>query len=382
MAGGTPMKEETMDPIPMVDLQAELNLLRNPILEMITEVLDSGNYVLGKKGETLEKLVADYVGAKHALGVANGTDALVLALKALDIGSGDEVITTPFTFFATAEAIAEVGARPVFIDIEADTYNLDPSKIEAAITPKTKAIIVVHLYGKAANMKEILSLARKYNLRIIEDACQAIGTEFEGKRVGAIGDIGCFSFFPSKNLGAFGDAGLVTTNQKTLHDTMLKLRNHGSDKKYHHSLIGMNSRLDEMQAAILLVKLYYLDIFLHKRKEVARRYTESLPEFLRKPNVSSSREHTFHQYCIELDERDKLAAELDKNHIASAVYYPKPLHVQEAFRYLNYKKGDFPIAERAASRILALPIYPMMTYEQQDYIILTIKKFLEGEKDK
>ncbi|MCF3943107.1 DegT/DnrJ/EryC1/StrS family aminotransferase [Oceanobacillus alkalisoli] len=376
------MKEETMDPIPMVDLQAELNLLRNPILEMITEVLDSGNYVLGKKGETLEKLVADYVGAKHALGVANGTDALVLALKALDIGSGDEVITTPFTFFATAEAIAEVGARPVFIDIEADTYNLDPSKIEAAITPKTKAIIVVHLYGKAANMKEILSLARKYNLRIIEDACQAIGTEFEGKRVGAIGDIGCFSFFPSKNLGAFGDAGLVTTNQKTLHDTMLKLRNHGSDKKYHHSLIGMNSRLDEMQAAILLVKLYYLDIFLHKRKEVARRYTESLPEFLRKPNVSSSREHTFHQYCIELDERDKLAAELDKNHIASAVYYPKPLHVQEAFRYLNYKKGDFPIAERAASRILALPIYPMMTYEQQDYIILTIKKFLEGEKDK
>ncbi|MCG5104691.1 DegT/DnrJ/EryC1/StrS family aminotransferase [Oceanobacillus alkalisoli] len=376
------MKEETMDPIPMVDLQAELNLLRNPILEMITEVLDSGNYVLGKKGETLEKLVADYVGAKHALGVANGTDALVLALKALDIGSGDEVITTPFTFFATAEAIAEVGARPVFIDIEADTYNLDPSKIEAAITPKTKAIIVVHLYGKAANMKEILSLARKYNLRIIEDACQAIGTEFEGKRVGAIGDIGCFSFFPSKNLGAFGDAGLVTTNQKTLHDTMLKLRNHGSDKKYHHSLIGMNSRLDEMQAAILLVKLYYLDIFLHKRKEVARRYTESLPEFLRKPNVSSSREHTFHQYCIELDERDKLAAELDKNHIASGVYYPKPLHVQEAFRYLNYKKGDFPIAERAASRILALPIYPMMTYEQQDYIISTIKKFLEGEKDK
>ena len=376
------MKEETMQPIPMVDLQAELNLLRNPILEMITEVLDSGNYVLGEKGEMLEKLVADYVGAKHALGVANGTDALVLALKALDIGSGDEVITTPFTFFATAEAIAEVGARPVFIDIEADTYNLDPSKIEVAITPKTKAIIVVHLYGKAANMKAILSLARKYNLRIIEDACQAIGTEFEGKRVGAIGDIGCFSFFPSKNLGAFGDAGLVTTNQKTLHDTMLKLRNHGSDKKYHHSLIGMNSRLDEMQAAILLVKLYYLDIFLHKRKEVARRYTESLPEFLRKPNVPSSREHTFHQYCIELDERDKLAAELDKNHIASAVYYPQPLHVQEAFRYLNYKKGDFPIAERAASRILALPIYPMMTYEQQDYIISTIKKFLEGEQDK
>ena len=382
MAGGISMKEETMQPIPMVDLQAELKLLRTPILEMMTEVLDSGNYVLGEKGETLEKLVADYVGAKHALGVANGTDALVLALKALEIGLDDEVITTPFTFFATAEAIAEVGARPVFIDIEADTYNLDPSKIEAAITPKTKAIIVVHLYGKAANMKEILSLAEKYNLRIIEDACQAIGTECEGKRVGAIGDIGCFSFFPSKNLGALGDAGLVTTNQKSLHDTMWKLRNHGSDKKYHHSLIGMNSRLDEMQAAILLVKLYYLDIFLHKRKEVARRYTEFLPEFLLKPNVPSSREHTFHQYCIELDDRDKLAAELAKNQIASAVYYPRPLHVQKAFRYLNYKIGDFPNAERAASRILGLPIYPMMTYEQQDFIISTINKFLEDDKDK
>lgn len=374
------MKEEITQRIPMVDLQAELNLLRTPILEMITEVLDSGNYVLGEKGKMFEKLAADYVGAHYALGVANGTDALVLALKALNIGQGDEVITTPFTFFATAEAIAEVGATPVFVDIEADTYNLDPTKIEAAITPKTKAIIVVHLYGRTANMKEIMSLSEKYNVRVIEDACQAIGTEFEGKRVGAIGDIGCFSFFPSKNLGALGDAGLVTTNKKEYHETLLKLRNHGSDKKYYHSLIGMNSRLDELQAAILLVKLYYLDIFLHNRKEVARRYTEKLPEILVKPAIPSGREHTFHQYCIELGQRDKLAAKLEEKNIASAVYYPHPVHLQEAFRYLNYKQGDFPIAERTASRILALPIYPMMTTRQQDFIITTINKYFEDNE--
>lgn len=376
------MAENTLKPIPMVDLQKELELLRSPILEMITEVLDSGNYVLGEKGERLEELVANYVGAKYGLGVANGTDALVLALKALNIGPGDEVITTPFTFFATGEAIAEVGARPVFVDIEEETYNIQPSKIEAAITPKTKAIIVVHLYGKAANMKEIMAIAKKNKLRVIEDACQAIGTEHDRTRVGAIGDIGCFSFFPSKNLGAFGDAGLVTTNQKDLYDKVYKLRNHGSDKKYHHSLIGMNSRLDEFQAAILLVKLYYLDIFLHKRKEVARRYTENLQAILVTPKVPDDREHTFHQYCVELDNRDELQAVLNKNEIASAVYYPIPLHLQEAFHYLQYKEGDFPITEKAAKRILALPISPMLTFQQQDFIISTIQTFMKNNGEK
>lgn len=376
------MVGNTSKPIPMVDLQKELELLRTPILEMITEVLDSGNYVLGEKGERLEELVANYVGAKYGLGVANGTDALVLALKALNIGPGDEVITTPFTFFATGEAIAEVGARPVFVDIEEETYNIHPSKIEAAITPKTKAIIVVHLYGKAANMKEILEIAKKYKLRVIEDACQAIGTEYNGTRVGAIGDIGCFSFFPSKNLGALGDAGLVTTNQKELYDKVYKLRNHGSDKKYHHSLIGMNSRLDEFQAAILLVKLYYLDIFLHKRKEVARRYTENLHDILVTPEVPDDREHTFHQYCVEFDNRDELAAALNKNEISSAVYYPIPLHLQEAFNYLQYKEGDFPITEKAAKRVLALPISPMLTFQQQDFIISTIQAFMKNNGEK
>jgi len=369
------MTNDNVKQIPMVDLQEELKLLRAPIMEMMTEVLDSGEYVLGKKGEQLEKLVAQYVGARYGIGVANGTDALQLALMALDIGQGDEVITTPFTFFATGEAIAQVGAMPVFVDIEEESYNLDASKIEEAITSNTKAIIVVHLYGKAANMKEIMEIAKNYRLRVIEDACQAIGTEYDGQRVGAIGDIGCFSFFPSKNLGAFGDGGLVTTNQKDIYDKINKLRNHGSEQKYHHSAIGMNSRLDEFQAAILLVKLYYLDIFLHKRKEVANRYTDNLQAFIKTPSKATDREHTFHQYCIELDRRDDLALALKNKGIASAIYYPIPLHLQKAFDYLGYKKGDFEVAEKAAERVLALPISPTLSFQQQDYIIEVVKSF-------
>lgn len=372
------MDEPVVKPIPMVDLQEEWKLLKKPIIEMVEEVLESGNYVLGEKGELLEKLVADYVDVEYAIGVANGTDALTLALKALDIGAGDEVVTTPFTFFATGEAIAEVGARPVFVDIEEKTYNIDPAKIKESITSRTKAIIVVHLYGQTAKMKEIMSIAKEYDLHVIEDACQAIGTEFEGKRIGSIGDIGCFSFFPSKNLGAFGDAGMITTNEKHLRDKIIKLRNHGSDKKYHHSIIGMNSRLDELQAAVLLVKLYYLDLFLHKRKEVAKRYNQHLQEYLLTPQIPESREHTFHQYCIELEHRDELQSELNKNGIASAIYYPIPLHLQAAFHYLGYRTGDFPVAEKTAKRILALPIYPMLKYQQQDHIISTIKNYMEN----
>ncbi|QKY71778.1 DegT/DnrJ/EryC1/StrS family aminotransferase [Lentibacillus sp. CBA3610] len=361
----------------MVDLKEELTLIRTPVLEMMTEVLDSGDYILGEKGKQFEKLAAQYVGASYGIGAANGTDALELSLRALGIGPGDDVITTPFTFFATAEAIAQVGARPVFADIEEDTYNIDPAHVEEAITPNTKAIIVVHLYGKAANMKEITRIAEDYDLFVIEDACQAIGAEYDGKRVGAIGDIGCFSFFPSKNLGAFGDAGLVTTNQEAVFENIMQLRNHGSLEKYHHAAIGMNSRLDEIQAAFLLVKLYYLDIFLHKRKEAANRYTENLHPLLKTPSITRNREHTFHQYCIELDKRDELASALDYNGIDSAIYYPVPLHLQPAFDYLGFKKGDFPIAEKTAERILGLPIHPTLSFQKQDYIIKTINDFLE-----
>ncbi len=361
----------------MVDLKGELEILKAPILNALKEVLESGEYVLGKKGKELEQKIANYVGASYGAGVGNGTDALYLALRALDIGPHDEVLTTPFTFFATGEAIAQVGAKPVFVDIEEDTYNIDPLKIREKVTPNTKAIIVVHLYGQTAKMQEIMELAREFNLKIIEDACQAIGTEYKGKRIGGIGDIGCFSFFPSKNLGAYGDGGMVVTNNKKLYDKIITLRNHGSSIKYVHSTIGMNSRLDEFQAAILLVKFNFLDVFLHKRKEISKRYTMELNNIVKTPSLSETREHTFHQYCIELDNRDQLAYFLQQNNISSAIYYPIPLHLQEAFYYLNHKKGDFPISEKAAENILALPIFPFMTFEKQDRVISTIKQFFE-----
>ncbi|MBU8791637.1 DegT/DnrJ/EryC1/StrS family aminotransferase [Oceanobacillus caeni] len=373
------MSNNNFKKIPMIDLKEELKLMRTPILEMMTEVLDSGVYVLGEKGKQLETIIASYVEASYGLGTANGTDALLLALKALDIGPGDEVITTPFTFFATAEAIAEAGATPVFVDIEKETYNMNPSNIEKVITKNTKAILVVHLFGKAANMKEIMRIANTHHLKVIEDACQAIGTESNGRRVGAIGDVGCFSFFPSKNLGAFGDAGFITTNHKHIYEKIKKIRDHGSEKKYHHSTIGMNSRLDEIQAAILLVKFNFLDIFLHKRKEVARMYTENLPSYLTTPSIAKNREHTFHQYCIELDERDELASYLNDSGIATAIYYPIPLHLQKAFDYLNYKSGDFPIAEETAERILALPISPTLTFRNQNYIISSVERYFESK---
>ncbi|WP_461673508.1 DegT/DnrJ/EryC1/StrS family aminotransferase [Priestia megaterium] len=361
--------------IPMVDLKQELEILREPILEAIKEVLESGEYILGKKGREFENQIANYTNTKYAVGVGNGTDALYLSLKALNIGPGDEVITTPFTFFATAEVIAQVGAKPVFVDIEEESYNIDPSKIKEKISPSTKAIIVVHLYGQSAKMNEIIAIAKEFNLKIIEDACQSIGTEYNGKRVGGIGDIGCFSFFPSKNLGAYGDAGMIVTNNKTLYDKLMMLRNHGSKVRYVHSMIGMNTRLDEFQAAILLIKLKYLDIFLHQRYEIAKRYTEKLSGLVKTPTVLGARVHTFHQYCIELENRDALSQYLQKNHVSSAIYYPIPLHLQEAFQYLNYQKGDFPITERISENILALPMFPTMTFEQQDLIVNTLKKF-------
>ncbi|UFU00046.1 DegT/DnrJ/EryC1/StrS family aminotransferase [Radiobacillus kanasensis] len=373
------MSNKTFDQIPLLDLKEELKLIRSSILDHVSDVIDSGNYILGNKVESLEKELAKYLDAPYSLGVANGTDALQLSLKALDIGSGDEVITTPFTFFATGEVIAQEGAKPIFVDIDEETYNMDPTKIEEAITEDTKAIMVVHLYGQVANMKEIMDIAKKYNLRVIEDACQAIGSEYEGERAGAIGDIGCFSFFPTKNLGAFGDAGLVVTNQKDLYEKIASLRNHGSEEKYHHSSIGLNSRLDEIQAAILLVKLSHLDTFLANRQGIARRYTEHFTGKLTCPPAIESREHTFHQYCVELDNRNELAAELKNNGIASAIYYPIPLHLQEAFQYLGHKEGDFPISEKVAKRILALPIYPMLSVEKQDYVISVILNFLENK---
>ncbi|WP_324603228.1 DegT/DnrJ/EryC1/StrS family aminotransferase [Salibacterium aidingense] len=367
--------------IPMVDLQKEIDLLKAPLLKEMKSVLKSGEYVLGKKGEELENQIAEYTGTAYAIGVANGTDALYLSLKALNIGPGDEVITTPFTFFATAEAIAQTGAVPVFADIKEQTYTIDPEKIKETMTPKTKAVIVVHLFGKAADMEDIMSLAEKYNIKVIEDACQAMGTEIEGRKAGGIADIGCFSFFPSKNLGAFGDGGMIVTNDHTLYDKVRELRNHGSQRKYHHSSIGINSRLDELQAAVLLVKLKYLDLFLHKRKEIAKRYTEQLNRYVKTPAPGEKEGRTYHQYCIESGRRDELASYLKKSGIASAVYYPVPLHLQQAFDYLGYQKGSFPVSERIADRILALPIFPELSIEKQNNIISSVIHFFEHGAD-
>lgn len=369
--------DQNIATIPMVDLKKEIKLLRRPLMQALTEVLDSGEYVLGEKGRKLERMTANYLGLKYSLGVANGTDALKLSLKALNIGPGDEVVTTPFTFVATAEAIAQVGAKPVFIDIDKETYNLDSNKLESALTPNSKAIIVVHLFGQAANMQEITKIAKANHLFVIEDACQSFGTEYQGKRVGSIGDIGCFSFFPSKNLGGFGDGGLVTMNEKTLYDKIGTLRNHGSSEKYLHSMIGENSRLNEFQAAVLLVKLHYLEPYLKRRIDTASRYTKKLHEAIKTPAIPKDRQHTFHQYCIEHDRRNELIEELKRNQIDSAIYYPVPLHLQEAFHYLGYKNGDFPIAEDVSSRILGLPISSMLSIENQNHIIATVNEFTE-----
>ncbi|MGM7719611.1 DegT/DnrJ/EryC1/StrS family aminotransferase [Metabacillus sp. Hm71] len=362
----------------MLDLKKELELIKEPIYKAVKEVLDSGSYILGSKGKELENCIAKYIKTSYAIGVANGSDALLLALKALKIGEGDEVITTPFTFFATAESIALSGAKPVFVDIDQNTYNIDPKKIEEAVTSKTKAVIIVHLFGYPAEMDSIMDIAKKHNLKVIEDACQAIGTEYKGKRVGSIGHVGCFSFFPSKNLGAFGDAGMIVTNERDLYEKIIELRNHGSSKhKYIHKVIGHNSRLDDIQAAILIEKLKYLDEFLKRRREIAKRYTEKLNRIVKTPSIFQAREHTFHQYCIETNKRDELSLFLNNKNIATAIYYPIPLHLQEAFKYLKYKEGDFPITENISKRILALPIYPVLTLSEQKRIISSIKEFFE-----
>ncbi|WP_160724012.1 DegT/DnrJ/EryC1/StrS family aminotransferase [Bacillus sp. USDA818B3_A] len=361
--------------IPLVDLKTEYETLKNELNQVIQEVLESSCFILGPNGGKLEKEISQYIGVAHGLGVANGTDALLLCLEALNIGSGDEVITTPFTFFSTAEVIARVGATPVFVDIDPKTYNMNPDLIESVITEKTKAIMVVHLFGQPADMDTILAISRKHNLRVIEDACQSIGASYRGKKIGSFGDFGCFSFFPSKNLGAYGDGGMIVTNNGDLYRKLKLLRNHGSSERYVHTHIGLNSRLDEIQAAILSVKFKRLDEWNNRRKELAGEYSLKLAETVQVPVEADEREHVFHQYCIETNQQDQLAHFLKQKEIATGIYYPIPLHLQKAFSHLGYKNGHFPVSERCTKRILALPINPMMTQKQQDYIIAAIKEY-------
>ena len=359
--------------VPMVDLRKQFSEIKDEVLEMLTEILESSHYVLGSRVLDFEKKIAEYQGIGCAIGVASGTDALHLSIDAMDIGPGDEVITTPFTFFATAEAILYTGALPVFVDIEPDTLNIDVNEIERHITKKTRAILPVHLFGHPADMDSILKIARKHRLKVIEDCAQSFGAEINGRKTGSIGDAGCFSFYPSKNLGAYGDGGMVTLNNTKVAEIIRQLRNHGSKGSYRHKRVGFNSRLDEMQAGILLVKFRHIDEYNCKRREKAALYTKLLAETVKCPVEKQGAVHVYHQYTIRSRKRDKIQDRLRAGGISSVVYYPVPLHLQEALKFLGYHKGDFPATEKAAKEVLSLPMYP----ELEESTIKKIAKIIK-----
>ncbi len=359
------------------DLKFQYKSLEKDIDAAIKEVLESTQFINGPQVKKLEEEIAALSGAKYGIGVSSGTDALLLALMAIGLQPGDEVITTPFTFIATAEVISFLKAKPVFVDIDDNTYNIDVTKIEEKITDKTKAIIPVHLYGQPVDMDELNDIAKKHNLYVIEDAAQAIGAEYKDKKVCGLGDMGCLSFFPSKNLGGYGDGGMITTNNEDLKDKLLMLRNHGSAKKYVHQIIGTNARLDTLQAAILLVKIKYIEEWNNNRIRIANRYSENLKKYVRVPFIRSDRKAIFHQYTIRTDKRDDLQQFLFEQGIPTAIHYPIPLHKQEAFKYLDYNDGDFPVSENLAKEVISLPMFPEMTEEQQDMVINSIKNFYE-----
>ncbi|NFG27522.1 DegT/DnrJ/EryC1/StrS family aminotransferase [Clostridium botulinum] len=391
--------------IPLIDLKAQYKSISEDLDRVTKEVLSSANYIMGKNVSDFEKDFADYIGVKHAISVGNGTDALVIALKSLGIGAGDEVITSTFTYFASAECISAVGAKPVFVDAEKDTFNIDPSKIEEKITKKTKAIIPVHIFGQSADMDEINKIAKKYNLKVIEDACQAVGAKYKGKMIGALSDMACFSFFPTKNLSCAGDGGMIVTSDDNVATIARALRTHGSgetgqkaynllnninediDKsntgddtvynplKYYNYLIGYNSRLDAIQVAILKVKLPHLDKWNSKRKEIAKIYDENFKDSnVVTPSVREENESVYHQYVLQTEDREKMLNKLKDKGVAAGVYYPVPLHLQKVYKDLGYKEGDMPVAEYLSHRTFAIPVYPELTEEQIRYIIDSIKE--------
>jgi len=364
-----------------LDLKAQYKSIEKEINEAIKSVLESSVYIGGKEVESFEKEIADFCDVKFAMGLNSGTDALYLALKALDLKEGDEVITPPFTFIATAEVISSCGAKPVFVDIDPKTFNIDIAKIEKKITKKTKAIIPVHIFGQMTDMDEIMKVAKKHRLYVIEDAAQAIGAEYKEKKAGSIGDFGCFSFFPSKNLGAYGDGGMIISNSEELANKIKLLRNHGSspNEKYLNLVLGTNSRLDAIQAAILRVKLKYLCEWSKKRGEKADYYTSQFSKLYEivTPVISSGHTHIFHQYTIRVKngKRDELRKYLVENNIPVMVYYPISLHLQPVMKYLGYKEGDLSEAEKASKEVMSLPIYPELKKEEQDIIIGKINEF-------
>ena len=390
--------------IPLIDLKAQYESLADKLNEATLGILSSANYIMGKTVLDFEKEFANYIGVKHAISVGNGTDALVLALKAMGIGNGDEVITTPFTFFATAEAISAVGATPIFVDVDKETFNIDTTKIEEKITSKTKAIMPVHIFGQSADMDEINEIAKKHNLMVIEDACQAIGGKYKGRKIGSLGDVACFSFFPTKNLGCAGDGGMIVTDNDEIAIIARALRTHGSGEngqkaynllnnieeevqkaegandtvynplKYYNYLIGFNTRLDAIQAAILNVKIKEIDNWNAKRREIVKVYNEALQNNdLVTPVSKDYNEHVYHMYILQSENREEVIEKLKEAGIATGVYYPVPLHLQKVYKNLGYKEGDMPVAEYLSHRTFAIPVYPELTEEQVEYIISKLK---------
>ncbi len=365
--------------IPLLDLVAQYHSIKEEMNAAVLGVLESGRFILGSNVSALEQEIATYLGVKHAIGVASGTDALVIALRAAGVEPGDEVIVPAFSFFATAGTVMTIGARPVFVDINPNTYLIDTTAIEAAITPRTKAIIPVHLYGQPADMDEIMAIAKKHRLKVIEDNAQAIGAEYKGKKTAAIGDIGCLSFFPSKNLGAYGDGGMVTTNDDGVAEKVRMLRMHGWKKKYFPEMLGYNSRLDEIQAAVLRVKLKYLNVWNARRREIAREYSKHLKELrLHVPVEAPDRTHVYHLYMVAFDERDLVQQTLKEAGIASEVYYPQPLHLAEPSRNFGTGEGQCPVAEQCAKTLLALPVYPDMTATQLEEVLSAVEKAISN----
>jgi dTDP-4-amino-4,6-dideoxygalactose transaminase len=363
--------------VPLLDLKEQNHSLRTEIEAALGRVLDTNGFILGNEVAALEKELADYCRVKYAIACASGSDAILLALMAHDVGPGDEVITTPYSFFATASSIARLGAKPVFVDIDPVTYNINVEQVRTSITPATKAIEPVHLFGQCCDMDALLGIGRQNNIPVVEDAAQAIGAEYNGRQAGSMGSIGCFSFYPSKNLGGMGDGGFVTTNDDALADKLMALRVHGSEVRYYHKYIG----LDGFQGAVLRVKLPHLDGWTEKRRSNAQRYRQrfidaGLAEQVGLPKEIEGSKHIYNQFVIRTPgRRDELRDHLTKEGIGTDIYYPVPLHLQECFAYLGYSEGDFPEAEKAAAETLALPIYPEMTGEQQDHVVQNIVEF-------
>ena len=367
--------------VPLLDLQSQYVSLRAALLSAVERVMDAQQFILGEEVAALENEIAAYSHTRHAIGCASGSDALLLALQAIGVGRGDQVITTPHSFFATASAITRLGAEPIFVDIDPGTYNINETLVADAITERTRALMPVHLFGQCADMSVLGQISKQRGIPLVEDAAQAIGAEDQGRRAGSMGDIGCLSFYPSKNLGAAGDGGMLVTNDDQHAAQLRKLRVHGEDRKYYHSSIGLNSRLDAIQAAVLRVKLPYLDDWSEARRRNAaqydRQFTDAgLREEIGLPLVRPGVRHIFNQYVIRVgDQRDALSEHLKEHGVGSEIYYPVPLHLQECFGYLGHRQGDFPEAERVARETLALPVYPELNLAQQTYVVDTIRRF-------